>query len=227
MLASFSRYLCLPPPPATDKEGRERRIEVAYARARTYFDARRWEEAAAAFREIALSHPENEAGIHAAQLYLEALNVLGTSGGRGACFEAMGRDVPRLASAYCEGEHGKENAAHCSSLLAIQRDLLWHEAEMLVKKGDPASLEAGANRYMAIWTKYGKDACASRQPTCERMDQVLTNAARAFQAARFVCTTSARTTRPSPSTRRPRRGTSASRARARGSTRPLKRSKTR
>ncbi len=76
MLASFSRYLCLPPPPATDKEGRERRIEVAYARARTYFDAHRWEEAAAAFREVALNHPENEAGIYAAQLYLEALNVL-------------------------------------------------------------------------------------------------------------------------------------------------------
>ena len=186
MLASFSRYLCLPPPPATDKEGSERRIEVAYARARTYFDARHWEEAAAGFREVALQHPENEAGIYAAQLYLEALNVLGSSAARAACFDDMSRDVPRLASAYCEGERGKENGAQCGSLLAVQRDLLWRDAEMAVNKRDLASIEAGANLYMAIWAKYGKEACAARQPSCERMDQVLTNAARAFQAARFV-----------------------------------------
>jgi tetratricopeptide (TPR) repeat protein len=186
MLASFSRYLCLPPPAATDKEARDRRVEVAYARARTYFDARRWEEAAAGFRQVALEHPEHEAGIFAAQLYLEALNVLGTSSGHAACFDDMTRDVPRIASAYCEGGHEKENAEQCAGLLKVERDLLWRDAERQVKKGDPASLEAGANLYMALWARYGKDACAAKQPSCERMDQVLTNAARAFQAARFI-----------------------------------------
>ena len=186
MLASFSRYLCLPAPAATDKEGRERRVEVAYGRARTYFEARHWEEAAVAFRQIALDHPENDAGIYAAQLYLEALNVLASTQGRTSCFDSMTADVPKLASAYCEGGHEKENAEQCGSLLKVQRDLLWKQAEALVAKATPASFEAGAELYMVIWNKYGKAACAAKQPGCERMDQVLTNAARAFQAARFI-----------------------------------------
>ncbi len=99
------------------------------------------------------------------------------------------RHEPRRAPAglgLLRGERAKENASQCGSLLVVQRDLLWRDAEMAVNKRDPASIEAGANLYMAIWAKYGKEACATKQPSCERMDQVLTNAARAFQAARFV-----------------------------------------
>jgi tetratricopeptide (TPR) repeat protein len=186
MLASFSRYLCLPAPAATDKEGRERRVEVAYGRARTYFEARHWEEAAVAFRQIALEHPENDAGIYAAQLYLEALNVLAGTTGRTSCFDDMTVDVPRLATTYCEGGHEKENAEQCGTLLKVERDLLWKKAEALVARATPASFEAGANLYMTIWNKYGKEPCSAKKPGCERMDEVLTNAARAFQAARFV-----------------------------------------
>lgn len=186
MLASFSRYLCLPAPTATDKEGRERRVEVAYGRARTYFEAHHWEEAAVAFRQIALDHPENDAGIYAAQLYLECLNVLASTAGKTACFESMTVDVPALATAYCEGGREKENADQCGALLKVERDLLWKKAEALVAKATPASFEAGAELYMTIWNKYGKEACAAKRPGCERMDEVLTNAARAFQAARFV-----------------------------------------
>ncbi len=186
MLASFSRYLCLPPPAAADKEGRERRSEVAYGRARTYFEARHWEEAAIAFRQIAIEHPENDAGIYAAQLYLESLNVLAGTAGRISCFDDMTADVPKLATAYCAGGHEKENAEQCGTLLKVESDLLWKKAEALVAKATPASFEAGAEIYMVIWNKYGKEACVARQPSCERMDQVLTNAARAFQAARFI-----------------------------------------
>ena len=49
---------------------------MKYARARTYFEAQHWEEAAVAFRDVALNHSDHESAPYAAQLWLEALNVL-------------------------------------------------------------------------------------------------------------------------------------------------------
>src|SRR5262249_45135832 len=48
MVGSFNRYLCAVKPDASDKEGQERLVEIKYARARTFFEAHRWEDAAAA-----------------------------------------------------------------------------------------------------------------------------------------------------------------------------------
>src|SRR5262249_5599612 len=46
--------------------------------------------------------------------------------------------------------------------------------------------EEVANDYLRIWTSYGRDACEAKAPGCARMDQVLYNAAKAFQAARLL-----------------------------------------
>ena len=64
-------------PPKGDKEAEEQYVEVKYARARTYFESQHWEEAALAFRDVAINHADKDAGIFAAQLYLESINVLG------------------------------------------------------------------------------------------------------------------------------------------------------
>src|SRR5262249_36127591 len=80
MVDSFSRYICAIKPAASDKEGMDRLVEVKYARARTYFEAHRWEEAAVAFRDIAVHPSTHEVGISAAQLYLEALNRIHSRG---------------------------------------------------------------------------------------------------------------------------------------------------
>ncbi|APR81727.1 TPR domain protein [Minicystis rosea] len=192
MLASFDRFLCVAQPNRADKTAYDNYVDVAFARARTYFEAHHWPEAAAAFRGVALSHADHEAGIVAAQLYLEALNVMG-SHGTPVCMEDMSRDLPEIIEKHCAGEKGRSNADQCGTLAKIQRDVDWQVIDTRVKQlGDGASgehakeWEEAANAYLRIWNTYGKEACEAKKPACERMDQVLFNAARAFQAARLV-----------------------------------------
>jgi hypothetical protein len=125
MLASFSRYLCYIQPAAGDKAARDSYVEVAYARARTYFEAERWDEAAVAFRNVAMNHADTEVGVYAAQLYLEALNMLGSSvePPRPACYTDMAADVPRFVELYCKGDGAKKNAEVCGILTRIQSDI--------------------------------------------------------------------------------------------------------
>ncbi|MFO7180521.1 MAG: tetratricopeptide repeat protein, partial [Pseudomonadota bacterium] len=68
MLTAFNRYVCYIKPPKGDKEAEEQYVEVKYARARTYFEAQHWGEAALAFRDVAINHADKDAGIFAAQL---------------------------------------------------------------------------------------------------------------------------------------------------------------
>ena len=192
MLASFDRFLCVVQPNRADKVAYDNYVDVAYARARTYFEARRWPEAAAAFRGVALAHADHEAGMFAAQLYLEALNVMGAHGAP-VCMEDMARDLPEIVEKYCAGAKAKSNAEQCGTLTKIQRDVDWQVIDARVKRlGDDASGEHAkeweevANAYLRIWNTYGKDACEAKQPACDRMDQVLYNAARGFQAAGLV-----------------------------------------
>jgi tetratricopeptide (TPR) repeat protein len=66
----------------------------------------------------------------------------------------------------------------------------WRSCELAAKRigeGEHArEWEPVASCYLKIWTTYGKDACEAKQPGCERMDAVLSNAARAFGAARLL-----------------------------------------
>ncbi len=192
MLASFDRYLCVAKPDPKDREAYDTYVEIAYARAHTYFEAHRWAEAAAAFRAIALEHPEHDAAIYAAQLSLEALNVM-ASHGTPSCFDAMEADVARYAGALCADGKAAQNAAACGSFTVVQRDLAWHrldrraaEIQRLPGAEQPKAWEELAEGWRDIWQRYGKDACEAKQPGCDRMEQVLFNAARAYSAARLL-----------------------------------------
>jgi TolA-binding protein len=192
MLASFDRFLCIARADPTDKAAYDNYVEVEYARARTYFDAHHWPEAAAAFRGVALARADHELGAFASQLYLEALNVM-TTHGSPACVEDMGKDLPLLVERYCGGQKAGASAEQCGTLAKIQRDVDWQRVDGSVKQiGDAQGpehareWEQAAEAYLHIWTQYGREACLAKQPACERMDQVLYNAARAFQAARLV-----------------------------------------
>src|SRR5262249_7385618 len=85
-------------PPPWDAEARSKLAGHRYARALALFEANRWAEAGLAFREIAMDSADLEVGVHAAVLYLEALDVLGSSAEppRPVCYDDMARDVPRL-----------------------------------------------------------------------------------------------------------------------------------
>ena len=194
MLTAFNRYICYIKPPAGDKEAMDNYVEVKYARGRTYFEAQHWEEAALAFREVAMTHSDKDVGIYATQLYLESLNILGTNSDppRASCYDSMAEDVPQFIKLYCEGGSAKNNAEQCGTLIQIQRDIERLRAEKAVEAGGaggpdaPKNFEKGAGIYMEIWKKYGEAACEAKQPACSRMEEVLYNASKAYQAGRFV-----------------------------------------
>jgi tetratricopeptide (TPR) repeat protein len=66
MIQAFNRYICYIKPPAGDKEAEEQYVEVKFARARTYFEAQHWEEAAIAFRDVALNYSDKDAAVYSA-----------------------------------------------------------------------------------------------------------------------------------------------------------------
>ena len=192
MINAFNRYFCYITPSASDKDAQEQYAEVAYARGHTFFEAQHWEEAAVALREVALKQSNRDVGLYAAQLYLEALNIMGTnlSPPRASCYDAMEVDVPKFIELYCSGGKEKDNSDQCAVLQRTQRDLEWRKAEVLFKSaekgGSNRQFEAVGDAYMALWRKYGETSCEKKDPSCKRMEDVLYNASRAFQSARLL-----------------------------------------
>ena len=195
MITAFNRYVCYIKPKEGDKQALDQYVEVKYARARTYFEAQHWEEAALGFRDVAMNYADKDVGIYAAQLYLESLNVLGTHSEppKPACFDSMAQDVPLFIKLYCEGANFQKNQEQCTSLTKIQCDIKRLKAQKTVEladRGGAAALrlyEQAGNEYIELWRTYGESAIREKQPPqCEKMDEVVYNAARAFQAARLV-----------------------------------------
>ena len=195
MITAFNRYVCYIQPDKTNKEAMDQFVEVKYARARTYFESRHWEEAALGFRDVAMNHSDREVGIFAAQLYLESLNILGTNSDppRSSCLDDIGKDVPEFIKLYCDGAKKTQNEEQCGILFRIQRDIERLRAEAMIKEADAnpgANIEkyrTAAQLYMDLWEKYGKDPCEKGQTeACARNDEVLYNASRAFQSARLL-----------------------------------------
>jgi tetratricopeptide (TPR) repeat protein len=195
MITAFNRYICYIHPAATDATGQEQLVEVKYARARTYFEAQHWEEAGIAFRDIALNNADRDVGIYAAQLYLESVNVLGAHAQppRPSCFDDMATDVPKFIELYCTGDKMQKNVDQCTTLTKIQCDIQRLKAQKLTELADQGATNAlqldeqAAGVYLEIWRKYGEAALrANLPPQCERLDEIVYNAAKAYQAARLV-----------------------------------------
>jgi tetratricopeptide (TPR) repeat protein len=195
MITAFNRYICYIKPDASNKEALDNYVEVKFARGRTYFEAQHWEEAALAFRDVAMNYADKDVGIYAAQFYLESLNVLGSAvePSHPSCYDDMATDVPVFIEKYCQGDKAKQNAEQCGILNRIQRDIERLRAEETVKaaaKGGPDApkqFEKGGQLYLDLWKKYSEKACEEKQAAgCERAEEILYNSARAFQAARLI-----------------------------------------
>jgi len=194
MVQSFNRYICVIKPAAGDTKGQDQLVEVKYARARTYFEAQHWEEAAAGFRDIAMNNAAHTDGIYAAQLYLESVNVLGSNFQRTSCFDDMEQDVPKFIDLYCQGNKAQKNAEQCTMLNKIQVDILRLRAQKNVERADKEGgrealglYEKGGAAYFEMFRRYCQDPVTNGQPPqAERCDEIAYNAARAFQAARLV-----------------------------------------
>lgn len=196
MITAFNRYICYIKPPAGDVAGQEQLVEVKYARARTYFEAQHWDEAGLAFKEIAVGHSDRDVGIYAAQLYLESINVLGSNMNppRPSCYDDMAADVPKFIELYCTApEKATKNAEQCVVMKRIQADIRRLQAQKLVEradKGGPTALqdyEKGGTTYLELYrTNCEAPVRAGQPPTAEKCEELVYNAARAYQAGRLV-----------------------------------------
>jgi tetratricopeptide (TPR) repeat protein len=207
MISAFNRYICYIHPGRADDKGQEQLVEVKFARARTFFEAQHWEEAAVAFRDIAMNHTDRDAGIYAAQLYLESANVMAThanaveskpTGERLGCFEDMERDVPKFIELYCSADKLKKNDEQCGILSRVQVGILRLKAQHLVEVADKQMAQGGGleplhlyeqagSAYLELYRKYCETPIRNGQPPqAEGCDAIVYNAAKAFQAARLI-----------------------------------------
>ena len=143
-----------------------------------------------------MTYPDKDVGIYAAQLYLESLNVLGTHSEppKPPASTTMAEDVPLFIKLYCEGGELQKNQDQCTSLTKIQCDIQRLKAQKTVELADRGGAKAlrlyekGGNAYIRLWRNYGEEPlrASSQPPQCEKMDEVVYNAASAFQAARLI-----------------------------------------
>ncbi|MEZ4226747.1 MAG: tetratricopeptide repeat protein [Polyangiaceae bacterium] len=201
MITAFNRYVCYIQPPKGDKQAEEQYVEVKFARARTYYEAQHWEEAALGFRDVALNHSDHDAGVYAANLYLEALNVLGSKAEppRPSCFDGMAGDVPKFLKLYCEGKKAEDNKESCELLSRIQFDILRLRAQKLVELADSQAeknnfkdaldnYRKGGDEYLELWRTYceGPLGSGEKPKQCENAHEIVYNMARAYQAGRLL-----------------------------------------
>ena len=195
MIQSFNRYVCYIQPEKNDADGLKQLVEVKYARCRLYFEAQHWEEAGACFRSIAYDHPDNDAAVYAAQLYLESINVLTFHGApnRNSCIDDMIADVPKFIDMFCTGDKMQKNEETCTILTKVQCDIQRLRAQRIVEEADKGGnnslelFEKGGKAYFDLWEKYGATPLRNNQPPqCEKLDEIVENAARAFQAGHLV-----------------------------------------
>ncbi|MBW2454329.1 MAG: hypothetical protein JRI68_07455 [Deltaproteobacteria bacterium] len=192
MLRAFDRYVCNLRPPKGNPVAMEQYVEVKFARARTYYEAAHYDKAALAFRDVALHHSQFEAGIYAANLYLESTHIMRDKWGKDSCVADMGQAVPKLVKLYCAQGDDEARAAQCGIIAQVGRDLDRITAETLVRTADRGGPEAtdqyvaAGERYVKIWRRHGEQACRDELPSCAGMEEVLYNAAQAFQAAHLL-----------------------------------------
>jgi hypothetical protein len=115
-------------------------------------------------------------------------------GSTGAARRAASTAIrPLFIKLYCEGPNFQKNQEQCTSLNKIQCDIHRLKAEKTVELADRGGAQAlrlyeqAGNDYIQIWRTYGDEPLKAKQPVlCEKLEAVLYNAARAFQAGRLV-----------------------------------------
>ncbi len=195
MVSAFNRYVCYIHPDKADAEGTKQLAEVKYARCRLYFEAQNWEEAAACFKDIAYADPDSDSAVYAAQLYLESINVLAFHGApnRTSCLDDMITDVPKFIDLFCAGDKASKNEDTCTVLTKVQCDIQRLRAQRIVEDADKGGnnalelFEKGGKAYFELWEKYGATPLRdNKAPQCEKLDEIVENSARAFQAGHLV-----------------------------------------
>lgn len=171
MLKAFQRYVCFVP-------GSEDLATMKYRRARIYYEANRYEEAAVIFKDITYNHKDSELSEYAANLYLDSLNVMASMREgdlRPQCYDQMAVNVPEIHALYCNTDASKsEHEGLCNPLEQLRCDIQRKKAEAHQAKKE---FRESAYTYVNIFRKY---------PECGKLDEVLYNAAINFEATKLI-----------------------------------------
>lgn len=166
MLKAYTRYVCYVPES-------EDLVTIKYRRARIYYEANRWEEAAVLFRDIAYNHNDSELAVYAANLYLDCLNVIGMLNAqrRLECSEEMAQSVER----FINDQNLIKDEEFKQQITQLQCGILRKKAEAMTER---KQFKESALTYLRIYEEYGDQ--------CPKMDEVLYNAAINFEAAYYI-----------------------------------------
>jgi tetratricopeptide (TPR) repeat protein len=170
MLEAFNRYLCY-------VDNAEDLSTIKYRRARIYYEANRFEEAAVLFRDIAFNHKDSELSEYAANLYLDCLNVLGTKmpEPRVACVQELSAAIDPMSASFCATEQlSDEHPDLCGTLGNLQCQVRRKEAEVYQQT---QQFKKAAATYVRIFRRHEE---------CGEMDEMLYNAAINFEAAHLL-----------------------------------------
>ena len=174
MLNAFRRYVCF-------VENSEDLPTIKYRQARIYYEANQFEEAAVLFKDIAWNHRDTELAEYAANLYLDSLNVLGSSRepNRPECLQEIESSIDPLQGFYCGPGQAEQHADLCGVLTTLKCNVMRKTAEAY---GNNDQHKRAAATYVRIFRRH--QACAEEDGFA--MDEVLYNAAIHFEAARLL-----------------------------------------
>lgn len=173
ILSSYERYVCYV------KDG-EDLVKIKYRKARIYYEANRFEEAAVLFKDIVMNHSNDELAIFAANLYLDSLNALGDMMeiARPGCYDDLANIVNILLDeSKSPGKDLMQNEEFASQVKQLKVGVLRKKAEALTKR---KQFRESAKIYLTIYREY------AAQHTEQGMCEVLFNAAINMEAARLV-----------------------------------------
>jgi tetratricopeptide (TPR) repeat protein len=168
LAALLQQVSCAPSSPPED------RVAAAYRRARLYYEANRFVEAAILFRAIARRNADSDLAEFAVNLYLDCLNVLGSRSepARPECLDRLAAEVPVLRGQYCGSAAPTVRDELCDGLLRLECQARRRQAERASSAG---GRRGAAETLLRL---------AEELPQCERMDEILWNAAEALAADR-------------------------------------------
>ena len=173
ILNSYQRYICF-----VDKG--DDLVNIKYRRARIYYEANMFEEAAILFKDIAMKHSSSEVGIFAANLYLDCLNALGSmlEVERPGCYDELADAVDVfIDTKKAPGTDLMKDEEFASQIKGLKVGVLRKKAESLTAR---KRFKESAEIYLDIYRNY-KGVYDDRG-----MCEVLFNTAINMEAARLV-----------------------------------------
>ena len=175
MIDAFQRYVCFVP----DSDDLP---QIKYRRARIYYEANQYQEAAVLFKDIAWNHRDHELAEYAANLYLDSLNVMGSQlePNRTECLNDLEAAIDPLSGFYCGSPSAVDDHPDlCGVLTTLKCNVLRKQAEAY---GNNDQHKRAAAQYVRIFRRH--QSCSSEEGF--KMDEVLYNAAIHFEAARLL-----------------------------------------